>query len=61
MIEKGLVIGMNFFQRTVLDAIYAHENDDLSSQDFLNLKFKNVDYSIFYMFKMYQATQERIM
>ena len=51
---------MNFFQRSVLDAIYADLDHTLIKEDFLSVEFKNIDYSIFFMFKIYQATQARI-
>ena len=60
VLGRGLVIGMNFFQRSVLDAIYADINHTLIKEDFLSVEFQNIDYSIFFMFKIYQATQARI-
>ena len=60
VLERGLVIGMNFFQRSVLDAIYSDADSTLMKEDFLSVEFRNIDYSIFFMFKIYQATQARI-
>ena len=60
VLERGLVIGMNFFQRSVLDAIYSDADRTLMKEDFLSVEFRNIDYSIFFMFKIYQATQARI-
>ena len=60
VLERGLVIGMNFFQRSVLDAIYSDADRTLMKEDFLSVEFRNIDYSIFFMFKIYQATQTRI-
>ena len=51
---------MNFFQRSVLDAIYSDVDETLMKEDFLSVEFRNIDYSIFFMFKIYQATQARI-
>ena len=60
VLERGLVIGMNFFQRSVLDAIYSEAEGTLMKEDFRSVEFQNIDYSIFFMFKIYQATQARI-
>ena len=60
VLGRGVVIGMNFFQRSVLDAIYADIGRTLIKEDFLGVEFRNIDYSIFFMFKIYQATQARI-
>ena len=60
LMDRGLVIGMNFFQRIVLDAIYADTKHELLREDFLKVEFANIDFSIFFMFKIYQATQARI-
>ena len=54
------MIGMNFFQRTVLDAIYSDISHTLIKEHFLSVEFQNIDYSIFFMFKIYQAVQARI-
>ena len=47
---------MNFFQGSVLDAIYSDVDETLMKEDFLSVEFRNIDYSIFFMFKIYQAT-----
>ena len=60
VLERGVVIGMNFFQRSVLEAIYSDADGTLMKEDFLSVELRNIDYSIFFMFKIYQATQARI-
>ena len=60
ILQKGLVNSMNLFQRTVANAIYAMRKGEIDKEKLMGEKFKEIDYTIFYMFKMYQGTQERI-
>ena len=65
MISVGVITGMNFYQRELATALYQFKNNDPATQDpeafFLQNRFQDIDDSIIYMFKMYQATQQRIL
>lgn len=51
---------MNFFQRTVRNTLEEFEKGGLNRDKFLEPKFKEIDYSLFYMVKNYDNIQSRI-
>lgn len=74
MIDNGVITAMNFFTRKVKEKIIECKNKFISFKNkiinetektkivdsFKELDFREIDESIIYMFKMYQATQSRI-
>ena len=58
--EKGFLHLMNFFQRTVRNTLEEFEKGGLNRDKFLEPKFKEIDYSLFYMVKNYDNIQSRI-
>lgn len=74
MISDGVIMGMNFFTRKIKETVLAfkdkfsiekkpsiEEEDEVKMvETFRGLDFREIDESIIFMFKMYQATQSRI-
>lgn len=74
--NNGVITGMNFFTRRIKNLIYELKNKFYSTYEqmkslspkkksyiqnlFNSLDFREIDQSLFFMFKMYQATQARI-
>jgi hypothetical protein len=63
-LSKGVVAGMVNFQRTLQTQIYSSLNKSYTNQEaievFNKIDFREIDESLFYMFKLYQATQAQI-
>ena len=50
---------MNFFSRKVQNSIHALINGkEFTKDEFTGVEFREIDFSIIYMFKMYQGTQD---
>lgn len=64
ILSLGLVSGMTFFQRNAYNALSEllakqHQNINKTAY-FMQDVFTDIDDSIFYMFRLYQATQDRM-
>ena len=64
IMELGLVNSMVFFQRNAYSALmelYSKQKESINKVDyFTSAVFRDIDDSLFYMFRLYQATQARM-
>lgn len=61
MLEGGLINSMQFFQRIVYEAVFDLKKNNTDPHQYFRQKiFEDLDDYIFYMFRLYQATQARM-
>ena len=61
MLEEGLLSTMQYFQRIVYQAVFDLRKVGTSPQEYFRKNiFEDLDDYIFYMFRLYQATQARM-
>jgi hypothetical protein len=64
MMELGLVSSMTFFQRNAYSSLmelYSRQAESINKVEYFTTDvFRDIDDSLFYMFRLYQATQARM-
>ena len=61
MLEEGLISSMQYFHRIVYQAVFDLKANSTNPQAYFRQRiFEDLDDYIFYMFRLYQATQARM-